>query len=113
MAQIVTLLMNLTVRMEREQFLAAGRYERVPERRGYANGSKPKLIDTPAGTLNLDVPISAGTDEPYYPQALERGTSACRAPAPGNRRTGFSVASGVWILRALGERAALMWRGRR
>ena len=70
--------------MEREQFLGAGHYERVPERRGYANGAKPKLIDTPAGTLSLDVPKTAGTDEPFYPpkrwpQALERGRRSCRA----------------------------------
>lgn len=62
MAQVVTVLMNLAMLMEREQFLSAGHYERAPERRGYANGAKPKLIDTPAGTLNLEVPKTAGTD---------------------------------------------------
>ena len=34
MAQIITALMNLAMRMEREQFLGAGHYERAPERRG-------------------------------------------------------------------------------
>ena len=38
MAQVITALMNLALRMEREQFLAAGHYERVPERRGYLRG---------------------------------------------------------------------------
>jgi len=79
MAQVVTALMNLAMRMEREQFLGAGHYERVAERRGYANGTKPKLIDTLAGTLSLEVPKTAGTDEPYFPQALERGRRSCRA----------------------------------
>jgi putative transposase len=79
MAQIVTVLMNLAMRMEREQFLGAGHYERAVDRRGYANGTKPKLIDTLAGTLSLEVPKTAGTDEPYYPQALERGRRSCRA----------------------------------
>ena len=79
MAQIVTVLMNLAMRMEREQFLGAAHYERAPERRGYANGTKPKLIDTVAGTLSLEVPKTTGTDEPYYPQALERGRRSCRA----------------------------------
>ena len=37
----------------------AGHYERTPERRGYANGTRPKKIDTPAGTI----------------EALERGTA--------------------------------------
>jgi hypothetical protein len=67
MAQIITALMNLAMRMEREQFLGAGHYERAVDRRGYANGTKPKLIDTLAGTLSLEVPKTAGTDEPYLP----------------------------------------------
>ena len=79
MAQIITALMNLAMRLEREQFLGAGHYERAADRRGYANGTKPKLIDTLAGTLSLEVPKTAGTDEPYYPQALERGRRSCRA----------------------------------
>ncbi len=36
---------NLAMRIERERFLCAGRYERSSERRGYANGSKPKKLD--------------------------------------------------------------------
>ena len=79
MAQVMTALMNLAMRMEREQFLGAGHYERAAERCGYANGTKPKLIDTLAGTLSLDVPKTVGTDEPFYPQALERGRRSCRA----------------------------------
>ena len=79
MAQIITALMNPAMRMEREQFLAAGHYERAAERRGYANGSEPELIDTLAGTLSLEVPETAGTDEPYHPQVLERGRRSCRA----------------------------------
>jgi putative transposase len=79
MVQIITALMNLAMRMEREQFLGAGHYERAVDRRGYANGTKPKLVDTLAGTLSLEVPKTAGMDEPYYPQALERGRRSCRA----------------------------------
>ena len=78
-ARIVTTLMNLAMRTEREQFLGAGHYERGAERRGYANGTKPKRVDTPAGTLRLDVPKAAGSDEPFYPQSLERGRRSCRA----------------------------------
>ncbi len=37
------------MRIERERFLRAGHYERSSERRGYANGSKPKKLGTPAG----------------------------------------------------------------
>ena len=61
-------------------FSGAGHYERTPERRGYANGTKPKRIDTPAGTVNVQVPKTAGHDgEPFYPQSLERGRRSVRA----------------------------------
>ena len=42
---------ELAMRIERERFLRAGPYERTAERQGYANGYKPKRIDTPAGTV--------------------------------------------------------------
>jgi len=51
---------ELAMRIERERFLGAGHYERTPGRRGYANGSKPKRIDTPAGTVSVQVPKTAG-----------------------------------------------------
>jgi transposase-like protein len=79
MASVFAGLFNLAMRIERERFLGAGHYERTPERRGYANGSRPKKIDTPAGTVTLQVPKTADHDAPFYPQALERGRRSCRA----------------------------------
>jgi transposase-like protein len=79
MRQVMTTLMNVAMSLEREQFLGAGHYERDPARRGYANGYKPKRVDTPAGTLHLDVPKTARAPEPFYPQSLERGRRSCRA----------------------------------
>ena len=79
MAAVFTRLFYLAMRFEWEKFLGAHHYERSAERRGYANGVKPKCIDTPAGTLTLEVPKTTGTDEPFYPQSLERGTRASRA----------------------------------
>ena len=79
MTQVMTTLMNVAMRLEREQFLGAGHYERGPERRGFANGYKPKKVDSLAGTLHLDVPKTAGSPEPFYPQSLERGRRSCRA----------------------------------
>ena len=71
---------ELAMRIERERFLGAGLYERTAERRGYANGYKPKRIDTPAGTISVDVPKSAGHEgAPFYPQSLERGRRSVRA----------------------------------
>ena len=79
MAAVFAGLFNLAMRFERERFLGAGHYERTPERRGYANGTKAKKIDTPARTVTLTVPKTAGHEEPFYPQALERGRRSCRA----------------------------------
>jgi putative transposase len=79
MAQVMTTLMNVAMKLEREQFLGAAHYERDPGRRGYANGFKFKNIDTQAGTLRLDIPKTAGTPEPFYPGSLERGRRSCRA----------------------------------
>ena len=67
------------MRIEHEQFLEAGHYEHTPLRRGYANGVKPKRLDTPAGTVTVNVPKTAGHDEPFYPQSLERGRRSSRA----------------------------------
>jgi transposase-like protein len=79
MSQVMTMLMNLAMRLEREQYLGAGHYERSSGRRGYANGAKPKKIDTPLGTLTLDVPKTAGTAVPFFPRSLERGRRSNRA----------------------------------
>jgi putative transposase len=71
---------ELAMQIERERFLRAGPFERTPERRGYANGYKPKRIDTPAGTVTVQIPKTAGHDgEPFYPQSLERGRRSVRA----------------------------------
>lgn len=73
-------LFELAMQLEREQYLKAGRYERTPDRQGYANGYKPKRIDTPAGTVTVQVPKTAGhAEEPFYPQFLERGQRSSRA----------------------------------
>ena len=71
---------ELAMQIERERFLGAAHYERTLDRRGYANGYKPKRIDTPAGTVSVQVPKTAGHEgEPFYPQSLERGRRSVRA----------------------------------
>jgi putative transposase len=92
MAEIVTVLMNLAVRREREQFLDAGHDERAVDRRGYANGTKAKLIDTLAGTLSLEVSKLAGTDAPYCPQAQAQGL-LCGPPSETAKAQSRAVTS--------------------
>lgn len=71
---------ELAMQIERERFLGADLYERTAGRQGYANGYKPKRIDTPAGSVEVKVPkTSRHGDEPFYPQSLERGRRSVRA----------------------------------
>ena len=79
MGVVFASLFDLAMRIERERFLGAEHYERTPTRRGYANGTKPKRLDTPAGSLTVNVPKTAGHDEPFYPASLERGRRSTRA----------------------------------
>jgi len=51
----------------KERFLGVGHYERTTDRRGYANGYKSKRIDTPAGTVNVAVPKTAGETQRLPP----------------------------------------------
>lgn len=79
MAQAMQTLLNEAMKLERSQVLAARPYERTPERRGYANGYKPKTLHSRVGTLELAVPQARGVE--FYPSALERGTRSERALA--------------------------------
>ncbi|MCE7029851.1 IS30 family transposase [Jiella avicenniae] len=60
MAATFAAMLNLAMRIERERHLGARAYERAPEWTGYANGTRPKTIDTPAGRLSLKLPKSRG-----------------------------------------------------
>lgn len=74
MAAIFARAFDLAMQIERERFLGVGLYERSAGRQGYANDYKPKRIDTPAGTVTVQVPKTAAHEgEPFYPQSLERG----------------------------------------
>jgi transposase-like protein len=74
---LLTLVINAAMRAEREEYLGAGRYERSPERRGHANGFKPKTVQTRLGELTFAVPQVR--DGGFYPQALEKGLRSERA----------------------------------
>lgn len=77
MAEALGLLMNEAMRLERQRHLGAGPWERSEQRRGYANGYKPKQVRSRVGTLDLQVPQTRDTD--FYPASLERGLRAERA----------------------------------
>jgi transposase-like protein len=68
------MLFNGAMKVEREQFLGAGSHERSIERKGYANGYKPKELHTRMGAIDLQIPQVRGMG--FYPQSLEKG---CRS----------------------------------
>lgn len=79
LAQALQILLNEAMKIERSQVLGARPYQRTPERRGYANGFKPKTVQSRVGALELAVPQTR--DIEFYPSVLERGTRSERALA--------------------------------
>jgi len=77
-ADVLRILFNEAMRIERGHALGAGLYERSDARKGYANGYKPKTVDTRIGKLMVDVPQVRG-DVDFYPSALEKGCRSERA----------------------------------
>ena len=77
MAQAMELLINECMKIERQQALGVGPYQRGEARRGQANGFKPKRLKTRVGELQLAVPQVR--NEKFYPTALERGSRSEKA----------------------------------
>ncbi len=72
--ELIQIVINAAMRLEPEQHLQAGPYERTPERRGYANGYKPEKVKTRLGAVQFAVPQVRPGD--FYPRALEKGLRA-------------------------------------
>lgn len=71
------ILMNEAMKVERAQAIQAEPYERSEQRQGYANGFKPKTLQTRVGPVQVEIPQVRGMA--FYPQALERGVRSERA----------------------------------
>ena len=71
-------LMNFAMKIERADTLRAEPYERTDQRRGYANGFKPKTLHSRLGDIPLNVPQVRG-DVSFYPSALTKGPQTDRA----------------------------------
>jgi putative transposase len=78
MDQVMTILINEAMKIERASTLQATAYERTPDRQGHANGYKPKNVKSRLGNLGLQVPQVRGGIE-FYPSALEKGERSERA----------------------------------
>ena len=75
--ELIRIIINMAMNMERQKHLKAGPYERTPERQGYANGYKEKTVATRVGEITFDIPQVRECD--FYPSSLEKGVRSERA----------------------------------
>ncbi len=75
--ELIRIVLNAAMQAERSEHLQAEPYQHTDERRGYANGYKPKTLRTRIGDITFAVPqVREGG---FYPQALEKGLRSERA----------------------------------
>ena len=75
--ELMRVLLNSIMQAERAKYLQAGEYERSEERKGHANGYKPKTVQTRVGKITFVIPqVREGG---FYPTALEKGLRSERA----------------------------------
>jgi len=75
--ELMRVLINNAMLVERSKYLQAEQYERTKDRKGHANGFKPKTVKTRMGEITFAVPqVREGG---FYPSALEKGIRSERA----------------------------------
>jgi transposase-like protein len=77
MKNLLESVLNAAMRAERDKALNAAPYERSDERQGYANGFKPKALNSRMGGLSLQIPQTRGIA--FYPGCLEKGLRSEKA----------------------------------
>jgi putative transposase len=75
--ELIRILVNTAMQVERQKHLGVSPYERSTKRRGHANGFKPKTINTRIAPITFDIPQVREGD--FYPQALVKGMRSERA----------------------------------
>jgi putative transposase len=75
--ELIRIVINNAMQIERQKYLGVGPYERSDERQGHGNGFKPKTVTTRVAPITFDIPqVREGG---FYPQALEKGLRSERA----------------------------------
>lgn len=75
--ELIRVMINTAMQLERQKYLRAELYERSQERLGHANGYKDKTVKTRVGEITFAVPqVREGG---YYPEALQKGLRSERA----------------------------------
>ena len=77
LTELIRVVVNQAMQIERENHLQARPYERNEHRQGHANGYKPKTVKTRVGEITFEIPqVREGG---FYPAALEKGIRSERA----------------------------------
>ena len=75
--EMMRVLINQAMQVERSKYLQAEQYERTEKRLGHANGFKAKTMKTRMGEITFAIPqVREGG---FYPAALEKGLRSERA----------------------------------
>lgn len=68
--ELMRVLINNAMQIERSKYLQAGEYERTEDRKGHANGYKPKTLRIRIGEIPFAVPqVREGG---FYPSATRK-----------------------------------------
>ena len=75
--ELIRIVINTAMQVERPKHLGVGPYELSAVRQGHANGFKPKTVSTRIAPITFEIPqVREGG---FYPQALEKGMRSERA----------------------------------
>ena len=73
--EIMQMLFNEAMKMERENYFHASLYQRMALRTDHGNGFKPRTVKTLQGDIQLSIPQTRNGG--FYPSCLEKGIRSC------------------------------------
>jgi hypothetical protein len=77
--RVAEMILNAAMILERTAHLGAAPHQRSQDRNGYANGFKPRTYHSAIGKLDLRIPQTRDSDEPFRPSLLESGSRTDKA----------------------------------
>jgi putative transposase len=77
--RVAEMLLNAAMILERTAHIGAAPHQRSQDRNGYANGFKPRTYHSAIGKLDLRIPQTRDSDEPFRPSLLESGSRTDKA----------------------------------
>ena len=71
LAELLCIVLNAAMKLERQEHLRVQPHERNPERNGQANGFKDRTLSTRLGQIGVSVPQVRGGEGRFRPASLE------------------------------------------